>query len=41
MTGRVEKVVLATNMDMIVVEVRCVIRDAWLELEVLGLCDFD
>ena len=41
MTGGVEKVVLATNNPKKLVELRRVIRDAGLEVEVLGLGDFD
>ena len=37
MTGRVEKVVLATNNPKKLVELRRVIRDAGLAVEVLGL----
>lgn len=41
MTGHVEKVVLATNNPKKLVELRRVIRDAGLAVEVLGLGDFD
>ncbi|WP_338572726.1 RdgB/HAM1 family non-canonical purine NTP pyrophosphatase [Arachnia propionica] len=41
MTGGVEKVVLATNNPKKLVELRRVIRDAGLAVEVLGLGDFD
>ena len=41
MTGGVEKVVLATNNPKKLIELRRVVRDAGLAVEVLGLGDFD